>query len=299
MTTPAIRALASMRPGRRMTLLTSSAGAAVAPLLPVVDDVLVYDPPWMKATGGDVSPTGHAATIARLRAEGFDAAVVFTVYSQSALPAALLCFEAGIPLRAAHCRENPYHLLTDWVREPEPERLARHEVRRQLDLVRTLGAATSDERMTLAVPADARRAMRRRLAAMGVAPDAPWIAVHPGASAPSRRYPADGFVRAGRVLATRGLPIVLVGATSEADVAGAIADGIGPSARSMAGRTTIPELAALLELASVVLANNSGPMHLAAAVGTPVVALYALTNPQHTPWRVPSGVCGPDVPGPF
>ncbi len=59
----------------------------------------------------------------------FDAAVIFTVYSQNPLPAAFLCYLAGIPLRLAHCRENPYQFLTDWVKDTEPEQNVRHEVR--------------------------------------------------------------------------------------------------------------------------------------------------------------------------
>jgi ADP-heptose:LPS heptosyltransferase len=65
---------------------------------------------------------------------------------------------------------------------------------------------------------------------------------------------------------------------------------------SLVGQLDLPELAALLQLAPVVIGNNSGPAHIAAAVGTPVVDLYALTNPQHTPWGVPSHVLYHDVP---
>src|SRR5690242_4176949 len=136
MTGPAIRAA---RERARVTLLTSSSGAAVADLMPEVDETIVYDAPWVKRPGGDSEAERPGARerqlIARLARRRFDAAVIFTVYSQSALPAALLCHLAGIPLRLAHCREKPYALLTDWVPEPEPERVLRHEVRRQLDLV--------------------------------------------------------------------------------------------------------------------------------------------------------------------
>ena len=142
MTTPAIRALKERPAGRRATLLTSSAGASIARLVPEIDEVLVYDAPWVKATPPREGPPADAAMIECLRAKRFDAAVVFTVYSQNPLPAALACYLAAIPLRLAHCRENPYQLLTDWVREPEPERIVRHEVRRQLDLVAEVGAAT-------------------------------------------------------------------------------------------------------------------------------------------------------------
>ena len=92
-------------------------GAAVAPMVPEVDEVLIYDPPWMKATPTRLDPRPDFEVIERLRAGSFDAAAIFTVYSQNPLPAAMLAYLAGIPLRLAHCRENPYQLLTDWVRE--------------------------------------------------------------------------------------------------------------------------------------------------------------------------------------
>src|SRR3546814_6970097 len=94
-------------------------------------------------------PAEHLAMIERLRAGRFDACVIFTVYSQAPLPAALLAYLAGIPLRLAHCREHPYGLLTDWVPESEPERETRNEVRRQLDLVETVGALPESERLEI------------------------------------------------------------------------------------------------------------------------------------------------------
>src|SRR5947209_8626024 len=133
MTTPAIRALKESRPGRSITLLTSPAGAEVARLVPEIDDVIVYDAPWMKSAAPRESSAPEYAMIERLREGGFDAAAIFTVYSQNPVPAAFLCYMAGIPLRLAHCHENIYRLLTDRVPDPEPQKLIRHEVRRQLD----------------------------------------------------------------------------------------------------------------------------------------------------------------------
>src|SRR3954469_21035549 len=156
MTEPAVRALTEARPGRRVTLLTSPAGAAVAPLLPAVGDVIVYDAPWMKATAPRADGRPEFAMIDRLRRGRFDAAAIFTVYSQSPLPAALLCHLADIPRRLAHCRENPYQLLTDWVPDPEPA-LSRHEVRRQLDLAAAVGCKAADERLSFRVTDSARR----------------------------------------------------------------------------------------------------------------------------------------------
>src|SRR3954469_8087468 len=175
MTEPAVRALTEARPGRRVTLLTSPAGAAVAPLLPAVGDVIVYDAPWMKATAPRADARPEFAVVDCLRRGRFDAAAIFTVYSQSPLPAALLCHLADIPRRLAHCRENPYQLLTDWVPEPEPA-LSRHEVRRQLDLGAGVGGRTADERLRLHVPPDAIRSVRGALGRFGIGPGDRWAA---------------------------------------------------------------------------------------------------------------------------
>jgi lipopolysaccharide heptosyltransferase II len=297
MTGPAIRALSEAAPGRRLTLLTSPAGAAAAALLPGVDDVLVYEAPWMKATPHREDPAHDEQFIATLREGEFDAAVIFTVFSQNPLPAALLCYLAGIPLRLAYCHENPYQLLTHWVPDPDPVDGIRHEVRRQLELVAAIGARTLDERLAVTVPSEEGERIVAYLEARGVDLDRPWVVVHPGASAESRRYPCELYAKAVRALVgEHGVQVVLTGSTAEGPLVDAIAGMAGIPVVRMVGDLGLPGLAALLRAAPVVITNNTGPAHLAAAVGTPVAVLYALTNPQHTPWGVPSRVLSHDVP---
>ncbi len=297
MTTPAMRALKTAAPGRRLTLLTSPAGAAVASMLPEVDDVVVYEAPWMKATAPRSTSQPDFAMIERLRTGGFDAAVVFTVFSQDPLPATMLCYLADIPLRLAHSRANPYQLLTDWVPEQEPEAGIRHEVQRQLDLVAAVGCRPNDTRMSLRVPASARQRVSARIAAWRLPPAQPWVVLHPGATAPSRRYPAELFAEVARRLAMDlGWHVVFTGSAPERELVAEIQRRMGAPSVSLAGQLDLGELAALLARAPLLVANNTGPVHMAAALGTPVVDLYALTNPQHTPWGVPSRVLFHDVP---
>jgi lipopolysaccharide heptosyltransferase II len=298
MTTPALRAVRETRPDRRVTLLTSPSGAEAASLVPSVDDVIVYDAPWMKATTPRGDPGPDLTMIGRLARGRFDAAVIFTVYSQNPLPAAMLGYLAGIPLRLAHCRENPYQLLTDWVAEPEPDRLVRHEVRRQLDLVSAVGLRTDDERMAIRIPGRAALRVDALLEAIDLGPGRRWVVIHPGSTAPSRRYPPEGFAEvARRLVRDHGLRVVFTGGPSEREEVEAIRLGMGgePSI-SLAGELDLAGLAALLARAPLLVSNNTGPVHVAAAVGTPVVDLYALTNPQHTPWGVPNRVLNRDVP---
>jgi ADP-heptose:LPS heptosyltransferase len=293
MTTPA---LAAIQDGgrRRVTLLASSGGAALAPYVRCIDDVIEWAAPWMKATAclDRVADLSLVRALARRR---FDAAVIFTVHTQSALPAAFLCHLAGIPLRLAHCRENPYGLLTDWLPEREPA-LVRHEVQRQLDLVSAVGYAAAESRLVFRVPAAARVSLRRRLASLGINPLQPFVVAHPGATAPSRRYPAELFGEALReVRRNLDLPLIVTGVASEAELCRQVARGIS-ACHVLAGELDLGELGALIERAAVLVSNNTAPVHLASALGTPVVDLYALTNPQHTPWQVPSRVLSHDVP---
>lgn len=301
MTTPALHALRRSTGNRHITLLASRSGVALAPYLDDVDDVIEYDAPWI------AQPLSETRTLAddqrmqeHLRRGGFDAAVIFTVYSQSALPAAMLCYLAGIPRRLAHCRENPYALLTDWLREPEPQQRTRHEVQRQLDLVRHIGAHTLDTRMRFTVNEADRRTLDAQLSARGVAHDAGWLVLHPGATAASRRYPPERFGEVAAQLAHEtGAPVLVTGSSSERALVEAVIRTAAPRVRTqlhdLSGALTLGELAALIERASVLVSNNSGPVHLASALSTPVVDLYALTNPQHTPWQTPHRVLFRDV----
>jgi lipopolysaccharide heptosyltransferase II len=205
-----------------------------------------------------------------------------------------------VPRRLAHCRENPYQLLTDWVPDPEPTRAVRHEVLRQLDLVATVGFRAPDERLSLRLPGQAVRSVDALLARLGLEPGRGWLVVHPGASAPSRRYPAEGFAEVTRrLVAATGARVLLTGTSDEHAIVDEIGRATPGRAHGLAGRLDLAELAALIARAPLLISNNTGPVHIAAAVGTPVVDLYALTNPQHTPWQVPHRVLFQDVPCKF
>jgi lipopolysaccharide heptosyltransferase II len=297
MTTPAMRALKVSQAERRITLLTSSAGSVVAPLIPELDDLIIYDSPWLKATAPRENSNPEYEMIERLRQANFDAAVVFTVYSQNPLPSAFLCYMAGIPLRLAHCHENPYQLLTNWIKDPEPDQFTRHEVRRQLDLVASVGSEIADQRMSLKVSETAQARVLQLLQELNINLKYPWIVIHPGATALSRRYPPERFaIVADQLVQQYGIPVIFTGTEPEQELIASIQQDMNAVSHALVGCLDLGELTALLSLAPLLISNNTGPVHIAAAVGTPVVDLYALTNPQHTPWEVPNRVLFHDVP---
>jgi len=297
MTSPAFRAIRESARSARLTVLTSTSGAAAARHIPEVDEVIVYDAPWMKASPVRSGALADLAIIDELRVRAFDAAVVFTVHSQNPLPSVLACYYADIPRRLAHCRENPYQLLTTWVPEPEPDAPTRHEVRRQLDLVAHVGLRTTNEDLSFRVPPEAMRHLRNvLLPATGISLDDPFVVMHPGATAPSRRYPAGAMAVVARLLDRDGLPVLFTGTVDEVPLVEDIRQAMRAPSISFAGALSIGELSALLALTPVLVSANSAPAHIAAALRTPVVDLYALTNLQHTPWNVPHRTLAVDVP---
>lgn len=290
MTTPALRAIREAPGVEHLSLLTSPAGAAVAHHVSHVDETIVYCAPWMKASGA-TDFADDRAMIKQIASGHYDAAVIFAVFSQTPFPAAMLCRLAGIPLVLAYCRERSYALLSHPVSEIEPEQGIRHEVRRLLDLVGEVGWTTEQERLSLDLP----RTAYDRVAHL-VPEKGRWAVVHPGASAPSRQWPPEHYSRTIKRMHRLGWRMVLTGSTSERDLCTDIGDAAEIATDNLSGMLDFPELAALIDLAPLVITNNTGPAHLAAALQTPVVCLYALTNPQHTPWSVPSQVLSHDVP---
>jgi ADP-heptose:LPS heptosyltransferase len=290
--TPALRALRAQCHGRRVTLLASPAGATLGPYLPDADAVLAHEAPWTK----NGSTASHLDWIAGLAAQRFDGAVIFTSYRESSLPAALLCQLAGIPLRAAWCRETPHRLLTHWVADPEPGAMVRHPVQRQLDLARHLGAEIADKRLAFLPAGQDVTTVRTRLRAAGIDPAARWLVLHPGAGAQARRYPQHHWRTLVQALAERiGCPLVLIGGGHEQALIDAIQAAPDAHVHSLVGQLGIGELGALLSQASLLVSSNPSTVQLAAAVGTPLVELGAPTDAGHAPWRVPSRMPGHDA----
>ncbi|MCF2488134.1 glycosyltransferase family 9 protein [Dyadobacter sp. CY347] len=283
MSSPAIRALKETF-GSRISLLTSKAGSLIVPYLDCIDDMIVSDLPWVQSKGSDSNAL--TANIDELRKRNFDAAVIFTVYSQSALPAAMLAYMANIPVRAAYARENPYQLLTHWLPDPEPYQHISHQVQRDLDLVAQFGASTSNDRLLLSIESAERASLHEKLSAENIDAAKPYIILHPGVSEKKREYPSEYWIEAGKRIAEKyDWQIFVTGSAAEKDLTERVSEGIGQHAVSVAGLLSVGEFAALIEDAQCVISVNTATIHIAAAMQTPQVVLYAQTNPQHTPWK--------------
>ncbi len=305
-TTPALHAIKESLPAATLTLLASPTGAQVGRLNRDVDDVIVYEAPWMDPW--QKLPRDSAreqAMIALIKERRFDAAIIFTSFRQSPLPAAYLCYLADIPLRAAASIDGPGSLLT--TRHKHPERMM-HEVEHGLDLVGALGLGAGDHNLVLTLPDEAHSGAAALLTEWGVATHradrhGPLVVVHPGCTMPARTYPWEMFAEVAEGLVARlGATVVLTGSSDERDLTERVRSRVSQRYRShvrlAAGTLPFPAFGALIDAANLVVTNNTGPMHMAAALKTPVVALFALTNPpeQWGPWRVPHRQLYHDVP---
>ncbi len=272
---PALRAVKETSPQARLTLLATPAGAAAAALLPWIDEVMVWRPVWQDLGHLPFDPAREWDLIATLRERHFDAAIIFTSFSQTPHTPGYACYLAGIPLRAGESKEFGGATLSTELRGA-PDDL--HQVERNLRLVERLGFVARDRDLVVYPAAADGHAVPRLLATAGLNPRAPYVLLHPGASATARRYPTERFGEVARLLTEKGEYQVLVtGVEREAALVEAVVER-APRARSLVGGTTPGEYAALVARATVVVCNNTLPMHLADATGVPVVVTYAGTD---------------------
>jgi len=281
---PAVRAVAAG--AEKVTLLCGPRGRAAAGLLPGVGEIVVHRAPWIDP---EPAPLDRAATLALvddLAARSIDQAIVLGSFHQSPLPLALLLRLAGIAVLAATSEDYPGSLLD--VRHRIEDDV--HEVERSLALVGTLGYR---------LPASDDGRLRVRLGAGDQArPAAPYVVVHPGASVPARAWSAERHVALVDALVEEGARVVVTGSPGERDLTARVAGPPRDGVLDLGGRTDLGGLAHVLAGARAVVVANTGPAHLAAAVGTPVVSLFAPTVPavRWRPWRVAHELLYVDVP---
>jgi ADP-heptose:LPS heptosyltransferase len=222
----------------------------------------------------------EAGLIEDLGSRHFDAAVIFTSFSQSPYPPAYVCYLAGIPLRLGHSKEFGGGILSE-CGKPPPD--SGHQVDRNLALIELAGLPTGSRQLELFIPDAVQIKTDRLLQDNDVEPLAPFILLAPGASCAARRYDPALYACVARDLAAlSGLPIVVVGSEREAGILSPLvelaAKGSKSNIHSLVGQTSVPELAALICRARLVIANNSASLHIADAFLRPMVILYSGTE---------------------
>jgi ADP-heptose:LPS heptosyltransferase len=286
---PAVRALA--RGADRVDLLVSPRGAEAAAMLPGVADVIEFDPPWDGVPPARFEPHRVAGLVDRVAGNGYAETIVFTSYHQSPLPMAMVARLAGIPRVVASSDDHPGTLLDVRHRrmgdgsDDDGTQRGGHEVVAALELVKAAG-------YRLSPGDDARLRLREPLPPLPAGlPEGPYVVLHPGAAVPPRGIgPAQARAIAA-ALADDGWAVVVTGGASELEAAREVTPFCGTN---LAGRTSLASLASVLASAAALVVGNTGPAHLAAAVDTPVVSLFAPVVPaaRWEPWKVPCVLLG-------
>ncbi|WP_083892885.1 HAD-IIIA family hydrolase [Nocardia veterana] len=275
-TGPAVRAIAAR--AERVTFLAGPRGRAAAQLLPGVSQVLEFHAGWVDFDAPPVNADTITELVKLIDAQQPDEAIIFTSFHQSPLPLALVLRMAGVPRICAISPDYPGSLLD--VRHRVDDDLP--EPVRALSLAAAAGYPSRGHRLRVSPD----------LPDVGELTGAPgYIVLHPGAAVPARRMSAQRSREVAAALDAAGYRVVVTGGPDERELTAFVA---ADHAHDLGGATDLPQLAAVLRGADVVVAPNTGAAHLAAAVATPVVSLFAPVVPARrwAPHGVPTVVLG-------
>lgn len=270
----AVRVLRRERPGARIVALTRPSLAELYEGVDEVDSTLGYDP-----RGSDRGLSGLRAAARQIRSEGFDLCLLLP----NAFRAAAFARLAGIPERWGYATESRGFLLTRDV-PPAPRPFGRHQAYYYLELMSGLGFRTSTPDVSLKVNGGKRKRARALLEREGWDGKSALVGVHPGASGSRAKIwsPARFGQVMGKLAAAMGARVVVLAGASEGALAREVEAALDEPPLMLQGKTSLGELLGVLSELSFFLANDSGPMHLAAALGIPTLAVFGPTDPGET-----------------
>ncbi len=266
LTLPLLREAKALYPQSRLSVLALPRTAALFQEFPAVDDVLADD-----KRGADSGILGALRLAGRLKSRGFDLAII----PHRSLRSALLALLAGIPRRVGFASSAGWFLMThrapfDW---------ATHDLDRNLSLLKALDPSLSPSKDVwrgVAASDQARASIAARWGSLRLAPGAPVVGLHAGSAWGTKRWPEDRWAELCRRLKSQGFEPLLTGGPDDATLSSRVAAASG--AASLAGMTGLGELKALMEKLSLFVTNDSGPMHVACAMGVPALAIFGPTT---------------------
>lgn len=278
MAIPALQALRSSQQDAHISIVARQAVADLFFGQPFADSIFEYG--HREAHRG---LSGRETLVRRLHNAKFDAAVLF----QNAFDAAWLAWRAGIPERIGYARDGRSLLLTDAVAVPKEGEIPRHESHYYLELLRRAGWIESRGEIApiqLSIPRTAREAAETVLRKAGARNGAWRCAIAPGASyGAAKCWPAERFASlADRLISECDADVIFFGTAGEKEMSARILSSMKSRAISLVGETSMRELAALFSACSIFIGNDSGAMHVAAAAGLPVIAIFGSTDPEGT-----------------
>jgi len=278
MALPALRAVRARFPEAHIAIVARPYVADIYRGQQICDQLVAYD-----LQGAQAGFFGRELMARELRAQKFDVVLLL----QNAFDAAWLAWRASIPERIGYARDGRSFLLTKAVPVPKPGEIPAHEQFYYLELLRRAGwldQATGEQHVALNVDSQATQHAADRLLAAGARPNALRVAIGAGASYGSAKcWPPDRFAEvANRLAAESDADIILFGTAAEIAVSTAITAAIRRPSIDFTGKTSVADLPAFLSQCHLFIGNDSGAMHVAAAVGLPVVAIFGPTDPLGT-----------------
>lgn len=278
MALPAIRVVRNRFPEAQITILARPYVADIYDRQGICDELIAYDP-----SGPHKGWRGRERLARELRTKKFDVALLL----QNAFDAAWLAWRAEIPQRVGYARDGRTLLLTKAIPVPKPGQIPPHEKFYYLELLRGIGwldTLPDESLIVLQVTEEQKRRANDTLLKAGVRNGAFRVAIGAGASYGSAKcwLPERFAAVANQLQLEQDADILLFGTPAEASVSTAIASAMPRQPIDLTGKTTITDLPALLSLCNLFLGNDSGAMHVAAAVGLPVVAIFGSTDPSGT-----------------
>ncbi len=263
---PALRALRRRFPQTHITVITGNWGYPLLQRCPYLDAL------YLRHLGNGL--LGKLREIGRLRRGRYDLAVILDNSDEKTLHS----FLAGIPRRVGGVKRWFGWLLTDAV----PVDADAHRINDlNCAVVAQLGCDTSDWRLELFPDPKAHASLPAKLEQAGWQGERPLIGINPGASAPCKRWFPERFAQVADALIDAGVSVVLLGAKSDLPVAQAVLQAMSRSPLNLAGQLSLDELIVCLSLLDGLVSGDTGPSHLSAAVGTPVVGLFGPTKAIH------------------
>ncbi|MDM8007551.1 MAG: lipopolysaccharide heptosyltransferase I [Phycisphaerae bacterium] len=290
---PVLHGLRTRFPRARISWLVANSCAGLLEGHPDLDEVIRFDRKRYGRIGRGLAPTVEFIRfLGELRRRSFDLVLDLQGLFRSAF--LTLVTGARVTLGFARAREFAPLFYSRRIPVPNPEM---HAVDRNYLFARALGFGDLPVSFNLPVRPEAAETVAAVLADHGIARGRPYALMAPGTRWETKRWPAAGFAEvARRIHAELALPVVLIGMEDEVGVAREVERAAGGGIVNLAGRTKLPELIALVAGAALCVMHDSGPMHLATALGRPMVAIYGPTSPQRTgPYHRPESIARLDL----
>lgn len=275
LSTPVIKALRDNLPNAYIAMMISPYAGDILEGNPYLDKVIIYDKDKAQR-----SWQGSIKFAATLKKEGFDLAIILHPTNR----VHLVTFFAGIPRRLGYNRKLGF-LLTDRIKHTK-QLGEKHETEYNLDFLRYLGLDPQDMTLFMPIKQESEEWAVKFLKEEGIKESEKLLVVNPGASCPSKIWPAERFAELiDRLIEEYGFKVLIIAGPKDASIAGRVISHMHHQAINMAAKTTLSQLASVLKRSRLFISNDSGPVHMASALSVPVVSIFGRNQKGLSPKR--------------